>query len=337
MISLKDYTGSVYGGLGHLLFAFCQAKGLVISKKLQQVQNLERFDYSTWREILTDIDQQYQRPALGLEIAEYVEPKHLGIIAYIAMSCDSIGEALNRYYDFHRLIYDGSPLKVENNQQYLSIRWEDLPVELTTQVTNEIAIALMVQFLKRFLGFLDIQLHEVHFSHAAPKDVMIYERYFKCKVRFSQARTELFFPSSELNKPIQQGDQTLQLLLKQQAQALLEKLPNTTQLDERLQQAILKGLQTNHYQIEAIADVLNMSVRRLQKHLQSQNSTYQQRTQEVRLLLAKQYLDDPHLSLKEIALLLCYSEQSAFQRAFKLWTGMTPQQWRQDHSHYIKN
>ncbi|SPL70236.1 HTH-type transcriptional regulator VirS [Acinetobacter stercoris] len=118
----------------------------------------------------------------------------------------------------------------------------------------------------------------------------------------------------------------------QQSQALLEKLPNSTQLDERLQQAILKGLQKNQYHIANIAKQLNMSTRQLQRHLQEQNTTYQQRMQELRLLLARQYLQDPHLSLKEIALLLCYSEQSAFQRAFKLWTGLTPQQWRKENT-----
>ncbi|MER8149597.1 AraC family transcriptional regulator, partial [Acinetobacter baumannii] len=38
--------------------------------------------------------------------------------------------------------------------------------------------------------------------------------------------------------------------------------------------------------------------------------------------------------LQEISLLLCYSEQSAFQRAFKLWTGQTPQQWRKLNTTY---
>ncbi|MEX7656241.1 helix-turn-helix domain-containing protein [Pseudomonas aeruginosa] len=40
------------------------------------------------------------------------------------------------------------------------------------------------------------------------------------------------------------------------------------------------------------------------------------------------------MSLQEIALLLCYSEQSAFQRAFKQWSGLTPQQWRQQYVHH---
>ncbi|MDV2469261.1 AraC family transcriptional regulator ligand-binding domain-containing protein [Acinetobacter chinensis] len=328
MQKLKDYTGSVYGGLGHLLYAYCQQKGIPVSIKLQQVQNLERFDFSLWRSLLIDMDQQLHTPALGLEIAEYVEPKHLGIIAYIALSCESLSEALYRYHDFHRLIYDGTTLQVEMLEDLIAIRWGELPIHLTTQTTDEIAIALMLQFLKHYMEFDDIHLHEVHFRHPAPKNQGLYEQYFRCKVRFSQPYAQVLLPVSELSKPIRQGDQTLQHLLMQQAQALLDKLPNSTQIDQRLQQAILLGLQKHQFQIEHIATQLNLSVRQLQRHLQQQGSTYQQRMQEIRFLLARQYLQNPHLSLHEIALLLGYSEQSAFQRAFKQWANLTPQQWR---------
>jgi len=47
--------------------------------------------------------------------------------------------------------------------------------------------------------------------------------------------------------------------------------------------------------------------------------------------MAMQYLKDPHLSVQEISMLLGYSEQSAFQRAFKQWTAQTPQQWRSEY------
>lgn len=329
MMLLKDYAGSVYGGLGQLLYTFSEAKGLNISPKLQHIQNLERFDYTVWREILDDIQSQVHSPALGLEIANFVQPKHIGIIAYIAQSCDSLGEALTRYHDFHRLIYDGSPLKIEYvDEKYISIRWENLPFHLTTQITNEIAIAMMVQFLRLSISSNDIRPHQVNFIHPKPKNSRVYEKFFDCPVKFQQDKVELIFPTSALTIPLKQSDQTLQKLLMQQAQALLDSLPNTTQLDERLQQSILLGLQKNNYQIEEIAKQLNMSTRQLQRHLQSQNTTYQQRVQDVRKLLAFQYLQDRYLGLHEIALLLSYSEQSAFQRAFKHWTGLTPQQWR---------
>ncbi|WP_407306786.1 AraC family transcriptional regulator ligand-binding domain-containing protein [Acinetobacter sp.] len=329
MQQFKDYTGSVYGGLGHLLYTYSQAKGLVISEKLEQVQNLERFDFSLLRDLLTDMQQHIHMPALGLDIAEHVQPKHLGIIAYIALSCNTLGEALQRYYDFHRLVYDGSALQVNMLGDYLAIGWGNMPFHITTQVTHELAIALMLQFMKYFMNCEDIQVHEVHFVHPAPKNTVLYEQYFRCRVRFSQPVAQIILPVHELAKSFCQGDQTLQNLLMQQAQSLLDKLPHSTQLDQRLQQAILIGIQKNQYQIEPISQQLNMSVRQLQRHLQQQGTTYQQRMQEVRHLLAEQYLKDPHLSLQEIALLLSYSEQSAFQRAFKQWTGFTPQQWRQ--------
>lgn len=270
MRQLKDYTGSVYGGLGQLLYAYYQAQGLAIPEKLQRIQNLERFDYSLWRELLLELDAQLRRPALGLEIAELVQPKHLGIIAYIAMSCENLGEALQRYHDFHRLIYDGSPLQVTAQGGLLSIRWSELPQNMTAQITDETAIALMVGFLKHFMDFKHIRLHAVHFQSAAPRHAALYAQYFGCTVRFSQPCSEVLLPVQELSAPFQQGDQTLQ----------------------------------------------------------QQGASYQQRMQEIRCMLAEQYLRDPHLSLQEIALLLGYSEQSAFQRAFKRWLQLTPQQWR---------
>ncbi|KRI63036.1 AraC family transcriptional regulator [Acinetobacter pittii] len=327
MPQLKNYTGSVYGGLGHLLKAYCEAYHLAIPEQLEQIQNLERFDYVVWRDLLEVIYKLDPKPDLGLEIAKYVQPKHLGIIAYLALSCDNLGEALIRYHDFHRLIYDGSPLVVELQGRYGSIRWEATELH-PTQLTDEIAIALVIQFLRLFMSHEDVHLHEVRFLNAAPKNIRVYEQYFQCPVRFSQPRTELLIPITEIHKPLSSADHTLQQLLVQQAQALLEQLPNSTQLDQRLQHSILTGLQKNQYQIEHIAAQLGLSVRQLQRYLQQQDTTFQERVQQVRFMLATEYLKDPHLSLQEIALLLCYSEQSAFQRAFKHWSNQTPQQWR---------
>lgn len=327
-----DYHGSVYGGLAHLLLKFCDEKKLDVPLKLLNIQNLEQFPYSLWYDILNELEQLYPSPALGLEIAEYLQVKHLGILGYLAQSCVNLGEALQRSHHFHRLLFDGSPLLVTTSQAFLIIRW-DVPDVFTTQLTDETAIAIMYQFLKHFLHIDDIQLEEIHFSHPKKRALIAhYSHYFRCKVLFSQAQTQIKIPLNMFLTPLLHADQTLQNLLMQQAQELLAKLPHTSQLDERLQQAILKGLQKNDCHIETISQQLHLSVRQLQRHLQQCSSTYQQRVQQVRLLLAQQYLKDPHLSLHEIALLLGYSEQSAFQRAFKKWTHQTPQNWR-NHLH----
>lgn len=334
MHSIQDDAGTVYGGLGHLLLEFYLSKQLPIPEKLLAIQDVERFEFVIWRELLMQLQQKLQTPALGLEIANFVQPRHLGIIAYLALSCETLGEAMMRYHDYHRLVYDGSPLEVRVENDYLSIAWLDVPLNLATQLTDEVAMALMLKFVRSLMATDDIHLHEVHFRQPTNKHLNLYEQYFRCKVRFDQPKSVIFMHVSELAKPLRQGDQTLQKLLKQQAEALLEKLPNTSQIDHRIQQAILTGLQKNMFQIEHIARQLHWSVRQLQRHLQKQGKTYQQRMQEIRFMLAQQYLTDENLSLHEISLLLGYSEQSAFQRAFKQWTRQTPQQWRSD---YLKN
>ncbi len=117
-----------------------------------------------------------------------------------------------------------------------------MPIELTTQLSNEVAMALIIQFMKHFVTHDDIQLSEVHFTHPAPKNTALYEQYFNCKVRFSQSRPMMMIPLSELSMPFQQGDQTLQKLLLQQAEALLKNFPTLLTSTSAYSMRFLTGL-----------------------------------------------------------------------------------------------
>ena len=107
MLVLKRLRRLGIRGFRTFAFDYYQLKQLDIPKKLLAIQNLECFDFVLWRELLTTLDQQLQRPALGLEIAQLVEVKHLGIIGYLTLSSETLEEAFMRYHDYHRLIYDG--------------------------------------------------------------------------------------------------------------------------------------------------------------------------------------------------------------------------------------
>lgn len=336
MLDTNDRTGSVFGGLAQLLVDFCQTENISPPPLLNQLYQVERFSFATWVQVLAEIQHHHPTAALGLKIARLIKPKHLGILGYIALTCETVGEALQRFYDLNRLLYDGSPLTATIKEGQISVGWTSVPFHLTTQLSNELALALVVQMITDSMDFPNIQLTEIHFTHPAPDSITPYEQFFHCPIKFSQPATLIKLPVKELGLPLSHSDRTLQELLLKQAHETLKQLPNTTQLDLGLQQEIVIGLQRNQCQIEYIAQKLHMSTRQLQRYLQQQNSNFQQRVQEVRLILAEQYLRDPHLSLQEIALLLNYSEQSAFQRAFKQWHSMTPQQWRQNDKKIIK-
>ena len=64
------------------------------------------------------------------------------------------------------------------------------------------------------------------------------------------------------------------------------------------------------------------------KRLSELGLTYQKLLDQTRHELAQRYLDDPSKSVTEITFLLGFSEQSAFTRAFKRWSGIAPTAYR---------
>ena len=73
-----------------------------------------------------------------------------------------------------------------------------------------------------------------------------------------------------------------------------------------------------------------MSQRSFQRRLRELGLTYRELLDQTRHELARRYLDDPAKSVTEITFLLGFSEQSAFTRAFRHWSGMSPSVYRGD-------
>jgi AraC-like DNA-binding protein len=84
---------------------------------------------------------------------------------------------------------------------------------------------------------------------------------------------------------------------------------------------------TGHPNIDGVARSLATSPRTLQRRLLGENTSFRDVVEEVRAELARGYLDQ-QLALHDVASRLGYAEVSAFLRAFKRWTGMTPTQFR---------
>mgnify|MGYP003689138031 FL=1 len=78
----------------------------------------------------------------------------------------------------------------------------------------------------------------------------------------------------------------------------------------------------------AVASALGYSLRTFYRELRAAGYSYRGLLAHTRHTLARQYLADPALAQTDVALLLGYSEQSSFIRAFRSWTGMTPGEYR---------
>lgn len=319
----------VSGALTGLLQEFLDSEKLEAPACRARLANWpadSRMPLAEWIALLDLVAEVDHRPALGLAIGSRVQPRHAGVMGYLGLSCDTVGEALLRFERYHRLVYDGNPIQLDMSPAGVSISW-GIVQGRPGQLADETAIAAFAT-ITRMLMDHPASAQRVEFVNTPPADLKPYEEFFQCPVSFGHARTTVTFSADYLGMPIRYRDPALRALLEQQAEALLRTLPEDDDFEHALKQALVKSLHNGEPTLEVVASSLHISSRTLQRRLAERNIQFHGLLEATRLALAREYLGNPNLSLTEIALLLGYSEQSAFNRAFKRWTGQTPKQAR---------
>jgi AraC-like DNA-binding protein len=135
-------------------------------------------------------------------------------------------------------------------------------------------------------------------------------------------------PVSLLAMRVTSSDPYLRDLFERQAHAMLAQHPRPDAFLDQLQQQMMTALQEGEPSAAMLAERMSCSLRSFYRKLAEYGLCYRALLGDVRFKLARMYLADSRLSLVEVALLLGYSEQSAFSRAFRKWSGSTPQEYR---------
>lgn len=97
---------------------------------------------------------------------------------------------------------------------------------------------------------------------------------------------------------------------------------------DRVHDLLMNRLSHGIPSVTEAAELLAISPRTLNRRLASENSTYQELIQQIRIRAAISYLDGSHRSLLEISSILGFAEQSGFSRWFRNTFGLTPSQHR---------
>lgn len=285
---------------------------------------------AAWRELLERaVALRPQQLAPGLAIGALVQPRHVGVLGYVALASATLGEALQAYLRYERLFYGADLAEVRLEGEEVEIRW---PREAGTglgQLGDTVGMAALVTLLRRQMEPAPPPT-QVGFPGPGPDTAThrAYVHFFGCPVLFAQDCTRLRFPAHYLTLPNPHRDPGLRALMDRQAEALLAALPAPGPFDRALQQLLPRLLTEGQATLVRAARELHLSPRSLQRRLDARGLTWQRLLNDTREQLARHYLRDRSLSIGDIALLLGYSEQSAFNRAFKRWTGQTPKSLR---------
>lgn len=322
-------SASMSGSFASLLLRYCHRYGLTVPEQAYHYSPQDRIPIDEFHRMLAFIQAQCPEVRLGLALGMHAQISDAGILGYLSLSCDTLWEMMLRFMRYHRLAYDANDMEINFHDDALEISWGTERIQ-PTLLQDETLLALFVTVLRQLTTVDHVRLLSMDLIHVVPDNIASqYQAFFDCPIRFGADKTRLHLPIQSLNTPFQHADPQLILRLEQQAEALMNGLPPVDTFDDELRQVLIRCLHNGEPGLEQVAEAMNLSVRSLQRRLAEQQQTFQTILARTRLALARQYLQDASLSLSDIAFLLGYSEQSAFQRAFKQWTGQTPHQLRQ--------
>jgi AraC-like DNA-binding protein len=80
--------------------------------------------------------------------------------------------------------------------------------------------------------------------------------------------------------------------------------------------------------LEDVAKELGLGARTLQRRLTDAGLSFQQLVEDTRRELARHFLKQRAVELNETAFLLGFEDANSFFRAFQIWEGISPGEWR---------
>jgi len=265
-------------------------------------------------------------PDFGLLIGQRCGPDCLGLIGRLCQQMANVGSAL-RNLVLHLHLHDrgAAPfLSVEGNVAVLSYSIYHPQTEGSSQIYDG-AIAIAFNMMRALCGPA-WRPDEVLFSHEPPEDSRLYRHFFQAPLRFDREQTALVFPAKWLDQPVPGADPLLRRQFEQQVAALENLYPRD--LSGQLRAVLHTLLITHRCSLERVAELFSMHRRTLNRRLKERDCTFQGLVDEVRFEITRQLLEDTHMSMSQIAIILDYGDASAFTRAFRRWSGMAPTAWR---------
>jgi AraC-like DNA-binding protein len=261
-------------------------------------------------------------PALALTIADSIPQGAFGIVEYICRSAPTLRDALAQWVRYLGILDDAVEVALVDQKDEVALRVV-VESEAPAPASHELCFALVVLNAQRMIQ-TKLQPVTVRFSHSIPqKQITRYRAFFAGNVEFGAKRTELVFSKDDANAKLRTADPNLLAILVPTADEKKGRATKDPPLTDQVKRALGAALCSDDAQLAGVAKRLGMTARSLQRRLQDEGVSFQTLRDDTRRTLADRYLGEG-LSLAEISFLLGFSEPSAFFRAFKRWTGLTP-------------
>jgi len=248
------------------------------------------------------------------------------VVDFMAVQAPTVGAAFSGVSEYFPIINTAVSLPIEIGEREVSFGIAHEDGGPVSRPYAEYTFAACYLRVRQAMG--DFPLKRVEFTHEAPASTTEHERVFGCSVHFGASKLQMVMTRQVWERPSARPNTELYAVLREHAKLLIERLPSGVGLAQEVRAAISQQLSAGNPTLEGVAKQLGVGARTLQRRLKDEGLSFAQVLDEVRAVLAELYLRDRELAISEISFLLGFSEQSAFNRAFRRWNGTTPAEAR---------
>lgn len=291
-----------------------------------------RIPFVKFDQLLQIAATRLNEPCLGIKLGQSIRPGHLGSHGFALMSCATGHELMQQHVRYSTLTIDAAYVVIEKRgNDYVRFLKSSLKNEADLgRLQCELNVSTTVAMARWFTNRPDLSPKWVTFQYQEPSDTSPYEEFFNCPVQFSGSETAVCFDGAYLSMSLPHANPQLRKMMDDVCAGLIKQLGTALEPGwvAHARQLILKSFNEGLPDIATIATAIGMTEEDLKSQLAHRGTSFRGFVDELRQGLALGYVRDPNLSLVDIAYLLGFSEQSAFQRAFKRWTGVSPGEYR---------
>ncbi|WP_428248304.1 AraC family transcriptional regulator [Ferrovibrio sp.] len=246
-----------------------------------------------------------------------------------AANAATIGEALQKICRFYGAVTDDVSLTLKTIGKEARFMVELRRPELDT-AHFVVETFMCIGFrLSSWLAGRAITLQHCNFTYTPTQNLNEYIYLFPCEHRFAQSGPNMLsFAAQYLNLPVLKTASDVEAYNRRAPLDLLNKLIGTDSLTNRVYVALSRKTEDDAQNSKIIASEMAMTEQTLRRHLRQEGNTFQKIKDSLRLDTAVFHLTNNKYTIAEISERLGFSTPSAFSRAFKGWTGATPESYR---------
>ncbi|WP_440466476.1 AraC family transcriptional regulator [Pseudomonas sp. YH-1] len=267
-------------------------------------------------------------PSVGIELGIQTEADDFGALGHALYCAPSVEKALKTLQQFIVVFAQESMFDYELDGRELIVEYQvTIPTVVQRRQDAEFAITSVLRMLN-LITSSNLRPTRMDFEHERPADTSVHKQVFQCPLYFNQPSNRIHFPLETLQLPVVRGNERLYRALEPYLERERQQRAVSDELLSQVTRMIAAEMSSGAPSLDEISEQLNLSRRTLQRRLKEHGIEYSSLVEDVRRELALAYIKDSDYSMTEISLLVGYAESGSFTRAFRRWTGHSPQQYR---------